>query len=147
MPEAQPRTVDQALAELLSRNKTLKLATAGGPISPWITGTYFIADGLFTLHLTLEKAGKGMANVHANPRVALTIDDSDPFRLFVQAEGKASIVDPATAQPFYAGLRKKIPEIEPLLAGDLHMMRIDVTTWRVTSFPDGWFPARVLKAS
>jgi len=146
MAEAQTRTVEQALADLLSRNKSLKLATAGGPVSPWITGTYFIAEGLFTLFLTLEKTGKGMANVRANPRVALAIDDSDPFKLFVQAEGKASVVDPAVAQPLYAGLRKKIPEIEPLLAGDLNMMRIDVTTWRATSFPDGWFPARVLNA-
>jgi len=145
MAETQTRTVEQALGELLSHQKTLKLATAGGPISPWLTGTYFIHDGLFTLNFTLEKTGKGMANIHANPKVALTIDDADPFRLFVQAEGRASIVDPAKAAPLYAGLRKKIPEIEPLLAGDLHMMRVDVTTWRATSFPDGWFPARVLK--
>jgi Pyridoxamine 5'-phosphate oxidase len=145
MAETQTRSVEQALAEILTRQKTLKLATAGGPVSPWITGTYFISEGLFTLFLTLEKAGKGMANVHANPKVALTIDDNNPFLLFLQAEARASIVDPAIAAPLYAGLRKKIPEIEPLLAGDLHMMRIDVTTWRATSFPDGWFPARVLK--
>src|SRR6516164_3497546 len=109
MPEAQTRTVEQALGELLVRIKSLKLATNGGPVSPWITGTYFISEGLFTLYLTLEKTGKGMANVRANPRVALAIDESDPFKLFLQAEGKASIVDPASAQPFYSGLRKKIP--------------------------------------
>jgi hypothetical protein len=144
MAETQTRTPAQALAEFLTKMKTLKLATTGGPISPWITGTYFISEGLFTLFLTLEKAGKGMANVTANPRVALAIDDNDPFKLFAQAEGRASIVAPDAAAPYYAGLRKKIPEIEPLLAGSLHMMRIDVTTWRLTSFPDGWFPAKVL---
>jgi hypothetical protein len=133
-----------ALAELLAGQKTLKLATSGGAVSPWITGTYFSETNPFTLHLTLEKAGKGMANIAANPKVAVAVDTNNPFATFAQGEGKARILTGAAADAQLAALRKKIPEIEPLLAGQLHVMAIDIQRWLVTSFPQGWFPAKVL---
>jgi hypothetical protein len=136
--------VRAALAELLASQKTLKLATSGGLVSPWITGTYFSETNPFTLHFTLEKAGKGMANVAANPRVAVAVDTNNPFAIFAQGEGKARILTGAPADAQLAALRKKIPEIEPLLAGQLHVMAVDIQRWLVTSFPQGWFPAKVL---
>ncbi len=136
--------VRAALAELLAGQKTLKLATAGGPVSPWITGTYFAESNPFTLHFTLEKAGKGMANVTANPRVAVAVDTNNPFAIFAQGEGTARILTGAASEAQLAALRKKIPEIEPLLAGQLHVMAVDIKRWLVTSFPQGWFPAKAL---
>jgi hypothetical protein len=62
--------------------------------------------------------------------------------MFAQAEGKARIVSGPDVELGLAKLRAKVPEIEPLLKGELHVMAIDVARWFVTSFPDGWFPAR-----
>jgi nitroimidazol reductase NimA-like FMN-containing flavoprotein (pyridoxamine 5'-phosphate oxidase superfamily) len=140
-----PRAPEAVLAQLLSRQKTLKLATSGGPVSPWITGTYFTEDGPFRLYLTLEKRGKGMANVAANPRVAVAIDGGSPFESFAQGEAEAHVVTGPAAEARLAQLKGKVPEIAPLLAGELNLMELRVSRWLLTSFPDGMFPARALR--
>lgn len=139
------RTVDAALRDLLARSKVLKLATAGGPVSPWITSTYFVEDGPARVHLILERTGKGMANVRANPRVAIAVDDANPFAIFAQAEGSARVLDGDEAERRLSALRKKVPEIEPLLKAPSFVVEIAVARWLVTSFPDGWFPAKELR--
>jgi hypothetical protein len=136
--------IRSALTKLLGEQKTLKLATAGGPNSPWVTGTYFAESDPFTLHLTLEKRGKGMANVSANSKVAFSVDSNDPFAIFAQGEGRARVLTGPEAEACIGDLRKKVPEIEPLLRGELNVMAVDVQRWLVTSFPEGWFPAREL---
>ncbi|GAC1344575.1 MAG: hypothetical protein NVSMB23_19650 [Myxococcales bacterium] len=141
------RTVDAALRDLLARSKVLKLATAGGPVSPWITSTYFVEDGPARIHLILERTGKGMANVRANPRVALAVDDATPFTIFAQAEGSVRVLEGDAAALRLAALRAKVPEIEPLLMGPHFVVEIAVSRWLVTSFPDGWFPAKELRPS
>ena len=140
-----PPTPHEALVSFLAGHKVLKLATAGGPVSPWLTGAYFVEDGAFALHLILEKTGKGMKNILADPRVAVAIDDATPFTLFAQAEGRASLVEGAEAARRLAALRSKVPEIEPLLMGPVNVLRIDVPRWLVTSFEHGWFPAREVR--
>ena len=138
--------VRASLERLLASQKTMKVATAGGAISPWITSVYFAEHTPFELNFTLEKRGRGMANVLALPKVAIAVDANDAFAVFAQAEGVARIVTGQAAELRLAALRRKIPEIDPLLQGDLHVMAVDITRWLVTSFPSGWFPARVLSA-
>lgn len=140
-----PRAPERVLAELLARQKVLKLATSGGPTSPWITGTYFAEDGLARVFFTLEQRGKGMANIEKNPRVAIAIDGGSPFEAFAQAEGEARIVTGPEADRRITQLRLKIPEIAPLLQGSLHLMEVRITRWLLTSFPDQMFPARELR--
>lgn len=145
LPLPVARAPEAVLSQLLARRKTLKLATAGGPVSPWITGTYFAEEGLFRLCLTLEKGGKGMANVAANRRVAVSVDGDSPFEPFVQGEAEAHVVSGPEADRRLARLKRKVPEILPLLAGELNLVELRVSRWLLTSFPDGMFPARELK--
>lgn len=148
MPAAEDPSLPKvraALTRLLAGQKTMKLATAGGPISPWVTATYFVEGDPFTLFFTLEKRGKGMANVAANPRVAVAVDSNDPFTVFAQAEGTARILEGPEAQTRLGSLIIKVPEIQPLLRGELNVVAVDVNRWHVTSFPDGWFPAKTLQ--
>jgi len=138
-------TVPDVLAALLRGAKVLKLATSGGPVSPWITSTYFVEDGLRGLHLILERGGKGMANIARSAKVALAIDGNDPFAPFAQAEGEARILEGDPAAQALAQLKIKVPEIAPLLMGPHWVVRLEIARWLVTSFPNGWFPARELK--
>jgi len=137
--------VEARLLELLKNLKVLKLATAGGPVSPWITSTYFVEDGAARLHLILERTGKGMRNIRENPRVAVAVDSASPFAAFAQAEGTAHILEGPQATARLAALRAKVPEIEPLLMGPHHVIELAISRWLVTSFPDGFFPARELR--
>lgn len=141
------RSVPEALKSLLAELKVVKLATAGGPVSPWITSTYFVEEGVEKLHLILERTGKGMKNVAADPRVAIALDTGNPFVTFAQAEATAAIIEGERAAQRLAALRKKVPEIEPLLMGPHHVIEITIQRWLVTSFPDGWFPAKELRPS
>jgi hypothetical protein len=137
-------TVDGVLAALLAGRKVLKLATAGGKISPWITSAYFVEEGVRALHLILEQGGKGMENIAANPKVAVAIDGDDPFAPFAQAEAFARVLEGDAAAAALARLKGKVPEIAPLLMGPHRVLQLDVSRWRVTSFANGWFPAREL---
>lgn len=50
--------LEPVVSNLLRNHKTLKLATAGGAVSPWISGAFFAEDGAFTLRCVLEAHGK-----------------------------------------------------------------------------------------
>ncbi|MHB1843890.1 MAG: pyridoxamine 5'-phosphate oxidase family protein [Deltaproteobacteria bacterium] len=139
-----PPTALAALAKLLAEQKTMKLATAGGPVSPWVTGTYFVERDPFTLYLTLETRGKGMANIAASPHVAVAVDSNSPFTTFAQGEGRATVIEQSGESRHLAALRAKVPEIDPLLRGEIQLIEIAIGRWFVTSFPEGWFPAKVL---
>ena len=86
-----------------------------------------------------------MANVLANRNVAIAIDSDDPFSVFAQGEGTARIVEGSEAQAKLGSLIIKVPEIQPLLEGELDVVAVDVRRWYVTSVPDGWFPAKTLE--
>ena len=132
------------LQDLLSSQKVLKLATAGGQVSPWITSVYFTAETPFGLLFTLEKRGRGTANLAANPKVAVAIDASNPFTVFAQGEGVARLLPDGERARVTGALLAKIPEAKPLYEGELLLVTVDISSWHVTSFPDGWFPAKVL---
>jgi len=138
-------SVEVVLAGLLAQSKVLKLATAGGPVSPWITAAYFVEDGVAAVHLILERGGKGMKNISVNPRVAIAVDGNDPFQTFTQAEGTARVLEGETAAQALEKLKTKVPEIAPLLVGPHWVIRIEISRWLLTSFAHGWFPAKEIK--
>lgn len=88
-----------------------------------------------------------MANVLANPRVAVIVADNSPFGLFAQGEGRVTFVEGEAAKSVRAGLLAKAPEIEPFFAAPLREARIVIDRWLLTDVPKGWLPAKELRAS
>ncbi|HMV70402.1 MAG TPA: pyridoxamine 5'-phosphate oxidase family protein [Myxococcota bacterium] len=138
--------LEALIADLLGRNKTLKIATAGGPLSPWIGGAYYAERDLFALQVVLETHGNAMRNVQADERVAIMIAGDSPYAMFVQGEARAVIVDGDEAAAARSALLAKNPEMEPFFSFPLRHVRLDVRRWRVTDVPKGWIPAKELRA-
>jgi nitroimidazol reductase NimA-like FMN-containing flavoprotein (pyridoxamine 5'-phosphate oxidase superfamily) len=145
MENTSSPSAEVVLSGLLAQSKVLKLATAGGPVSPWITAAYFVEDGVAAVHLILERTGKGMKNISANPKVAIAVDGNDPFQTFTQAEGVARVLEGEVAVRALEKLKTKVPEIAPLLMGPHSVIRIEISRWLLTSFAHGWFPAKEVR--
>ena len=137
-------TLEQLAADFLARNKTLRLATAGGPVSPWIAGAFFSESGLFRLRLVLETHGKTMKNIRADDRVAVIVAD-DPYGLFLQGEGTARVVEGEADADVRAALRGKAPEVEPLLGAPIVAVHVEISRWFVTDVTRGWLPAKEIR--
>ncbi len=138
--------LEERLRVLLADTATLKLATAGGAVSPWLAAAFFAEADLFTLRLMIERQGKTLANVHADPRVAVMIETGNPMALFVQGEGRAWQVD-GDGREFRDALVDKTPASEPLVRlPNLVPVRIEIARWLLTDVPAGWLPAKELRA-
>ena len=138
-------------AEILARahqvfasNDAIQLATAGGPISPWVLGAYFVHDGA-DLYLFVETNGKTAANLAANPTVAFVVSKNDASQDFVQGRGRAVRLPDADEPAVRARLLAKMPWFQTYTP--VMPMRIEVDELYVSSLGAGWFPARVWRAA
>lgn len=140
----QDPSLDQIALDFLAKNKTLRIATAGGPVSPWIAGAFFREDGLFRLQLVLETNGKTMTNIRADDRVAVIVAD-DPFGFFLQGEGRVRIVEGDAEAAVRSALREKAPEVAPLLGAPIRAVHVEISRWFATDVTRGWLPAREIR--
>ena len=125
--------LEQRLAGLLRASPTLKIATAGGPVSPWLAAAFFAEDGLYELRLMIEGSGATLANLLVNPRVAVMVENGDPLALFGQADGTAALV----AKTPGSGPLVSLPHLLPVC--------VRIERWRLTDVKAGWLPARELR--
>ena len=137
-------SLEQLALDFLAENATLRIATAGGPVSPWIAGAFFSESGLFRLRLVLETHGKTMKNIRADDRVAVIVAD-DPYGLFLQGEGTARVVEGQQDADVRAALLQKDPRVGPLLDAPIQAVHVEITRWFVTDVSRGWLPAKEIR--
>ena len=135
---------EQLALEFLAKTPTLRIATAGGPVSPWIAGAFFSESGLFRLRLVLETHGKTMSNIRADNRVAVIVAD-DPYGLFLQGEGTARVVDGEQEADVREALLQKDPRVGPLLGAPIQAVHVEITRWFATDLSKGWLPAKEIR--
>ncbi len=134
------------LAEILASHPTITLATSGGALSPWIAAAFFAEDGLFDLEILLEDSGNTLANIRADSRVAVMIQDGDAMRPFAQAQGLAVVEDSRAREGFVAHIAAKTPASAPLVSLPNQVpVRLRISRWRVTDVIAGWLPAREVR--
>jgi nitroimidazol reductase NimA-like FMN-containing flavoprotein (pyridoxamine 5'-phosphate oxidase superfamily) len=139
--------LDEALIQLLKQTATVKISTASHRGAPWVAAAFFAEDGPFSLRVLLEARGRTLANLRANPRVALMIENGNAFSLFAQAEGSVKLVEQEHALVRDA-IAKKTPASARMVAlPNLVVVRIDVECWRLTDVSAGWLPAKELSRS
>lgn len=147
MTPTDPAQVRERLDEILGRHATLELATSSARGEPWLAAAYFASKDPFCLVMMLEKEGRTLANIRANPRVAMMFQTGNPTALFAQADGDAHIL-PDESSDFADRIVAKTPESEPLVRlPHLVAVRIDVDRYRLTDLPAGWLPAREIRRS
>jgi nitroimidazol reductase NimA-like FMN-containing flavoprotein (pyridoxamine 5'-phosphate oxidase superfamily) len=135
--------VKNTVRELLAVNKTMFLSTSAND-RPWVAGVYFAESDPFHLTLILETAGRSLANIRANPNVAVTVSLHSPFDLYLQGEGDAEMLD--TEEQLEAAkdaVQAKAPEIE-LLKFRAAAVRVTIRHWRATDVMIGWRPGKEL---
>lgn len=136
--------VERALRELLAKHATVKLATSGGPISPWLATAFFVERGPFELDVLIEAHGKTLTNLRADPRLALMLEDGDPIAPFAQASAHA-LVGGAERAAVERDVVAKTPSSAKLMGiPTLVPVRLVVDRWLVTHVAAGWLPAREL---
>jgi hypothetical protein len=134
------------LSEILASHPTVKIATTGGTLSPWIAAAFFAEDGLFALDVLLEARGNTLANMRLDPRVAVMIEDSDAFRPFAQGQGHA-VIEPEGGGRFAAAIAGKTPASASMVAlPGLVPVRLAIDRWQLTDVTAGWLPAHVIRA-
>jgi hypothetical protein len=145
-PDAPPAEVRAAAAALFAEVPSIQVATLGGPYTPWILGAYFTTapDEPLELLLMVEKHGKSMKNLRADPRVAFTVNTGDAMHDFAQGAGRAEVLDDDAAPLFLERLVAKMPWFK--LYTPCAPVRIRVEELFVTSFSRGWMPAQRLVA-
>lgn len=107
---------------------------------PWVAGVFFAERGSFELSLILEVQGRTLSNIRRNPSVAVAVSHGDPFAPFLQGSATAEVLDDDGAHAVVAALRRKSPQIEPLLGAAFVAVGLRVARWRVTDIVNGWFP-------
>jgi len=135
--------VKNTVRELLATNKTMFLSTSAND-RPWVAGVYFAESDPFHLTLILETDGRSLANIRANPNVAVTVSSSSPFDLYLQGEGDAEMLDnDEQLEAAKHAVRAKAPEIE-LLKFRAAAVRLTIRHWRATDVTIGWRPGKEL---
>jgi hypothetical protein len=94
----------------------------------------------------LEAHGKTMTNILADERVAVMVADNAPYSLFAQGEGRARIVEGEAATKAKAELLAKNPEMAPFFGFPLRHVSLEISRWLLTDVPNGWIPAKELRA-
>jgi Pyridoxamine 5'-phosphate oxidase len=141
-----PAAVEEKVRSVLAGRTTLFLSTAAHD-APWAAGTFFAEAGLFELGIVLETRGTTLANLRANPRVAVVVSSGSPFEPFLQEEGTAAeLTDAREVEATTAALLAKAPEIAPFLRAPLVAVALRLRRWRATDVPNGWFPGKELLA-
>jgi len=140
--EPDASTPRERLDDLLGASHVVKVATSGGPATPWVAAAFFAEDGLFALELMLEERGHTLSNLLADPRVAVMLEHGDAFAVFAQGAGRARVVHGAEAQ-FRERIAAKAPESAMLVSlPGLVPVRVEIGRWWVTDVRAGWLPAR-----
>jgi hypothetical protein len=120
-------------------NNAITIASTGGAHSPWALGAYFTHEGDSPL-VFLELAGKTMANIRVNARVAYVVSANDAMQDFVQASAVAEVLMPTEYDRVMAALVTKMPWFK--LYTECVPVRLKPTEVFVSSFARGWFPAK-----
>lgn len=127
--------------QVFTDNNAVTVATTGGRFSPWVLGAYFAHDGA-DLYLMVEKSGKTMENLQANPSVAFSVSQNDAMKDFVQGAGTAVILPDDQYDAVMARLKDKMPWYQ--LYTPCAPVRIETRELFVSSLTSGWFPAKRL---
>lgn len=157
-----PAEVAERARLVIDEHNAVQLATMGGAWSPWILGAYMararseLAQELHKLApdtaataleldlvLMVERHGKTLANLQADPRVALAISHNDATRDFIQASGRALLLPAHFEGPVINALTAKMPWYK--LYTPCVPVGIALSELFVTSFPLGWMPAQRLQ--
>jgi Pyridoxamine 5'-phosphate oxidase len=145
-PAESTAAIQEKVRSVLAGRATLFLSTAAQD-APWGAGTFFAEDGLFELAIVLEPHGTTLANLRANPRVAVVVSSGSPFEPFLQGEGTAAeLTEEAEVEATKAGLLAKAPEVAPFLQTPLVAVALRIRRWRATDVASGWLPGKVLLA-
>lgn len=137
--------VEVKVRAVLESRPSLFMATNGD--EPWVAGGFFAESDPFTLSMVLERGGTTLANIKANPRVALAVSSGSPFEAFLQGSADVALVDdPAETDEIKKALVAKAPEIEPFFGAPLQAVRLHVRRWRATDVTSGWLPGKVIDA-
>jgi hypothetical protein len=141
-PDAPPQDILAAASTLFSEVHAIQIATLGGPYTPWILGAYFTSapGNPLELQLMVEKHGKTMQNLRADPRVAFAVNTGDAMRDFAQGAGRAEVLGDEEAPAVVARLTARMPWYQ--LYTPCAPVRITVHELFLTSFARGWMPAQ-----
>ena len=141
--EVSQTAIEQVVIDRLGSSHSFTVATCG-PEGPWVAGAFFVESDPFTLELVLEKSGRTVRNITANPQVAVLVASGTPFEPFLQAQAEAEIVTGDADATVRAALVAKVPEAAPFLQAPIHAVRLRVASWRATDVQNGWLPGKVL---
>src|SRR5512136_940735 len=110
--------IQEKVTELLRENTVMNVATQGDE-GPWCNTLYFAEEG-FDLLCLVESAGRTMANLKRNHRVAVTINRQTPDR-FLQVSGTAYVIGPPAENPalfdFMCGKQPQLREFVTKVPG------------------------------
>lgn len=99
--------IKKALAELIGWERVCRVATAGPGGMPHVVPVcHVVADG--KIYFASGRQGRKVANIRANPRVALTVDlyaDAWPHLKGVTVQGRASLIEKG---PRFRSLRGRL---------------------------------------
>ena len=141
--EVSETAIEQVVVDRLASSHSFTVATCG-PEGPWVAGAFFVESDPFTLELVLEKSGRTLRNITANPQVAVLVATGTPFEPFLQAQAEAEIVTGDADAAVRAALVAKVPEAAPFLQAPIQAVRLRVSSWRATDVQNGWLPGKVL---
>ena len=102
-------TNHQRIRKILRENKYCVLATASRRGQPWASPVYFVSDTKFNLYWTSAKTSKHSRLIRANPKVAISIfnsqaEGSDVDGLYLQTRARElTAKDLPPALKIYAG--------------------------------------------
>ena len=137
--------VEAKVRDVLGALPSLFLATSGD--EPWVAGGFFAESDPFTLSMVLETGGTTLANIKANPRVAVVVSSGSPFEPFLQGSADVTLVeDPGETEEIKKALLAKAPQVEPFFGAPIQAVRLHVRCWRATDVTSGWLPGKVLEA-
>ena len=141
--EVSKTAIEQVVIDRLAGSHSFTVATSG-PEGPWVAGAFFVESDPFTLELVLEKSGRTLRNITANPQVAVLVAAGTPFEPFLQGQAEAEIVTGEADAAVRAALVAKVREAAPFLLAPIHAVRLRVSSWRATDVQNGWLPGKVL---
>ncbi|MDQ3757088.1 MAG: pyridoxamine 5'-phosphate oxidase family protein [Actinomycetota bacterium] len=137
--------VEEKVRGLLAGAQTLFLSTCGDAV-PWGAGAFFAESDPFTLSLVLEAQGRTLANMRANPNVAIVVSSGDPFAPFLQGQAQAVVLGDDDKARTCDAIVAKAPQSAPFMDAPIVPVTLQVSKWRVTDVVNGWLPGKELAA-
>ena len=138
-------TVEDKVRSLLGGAQTMFLSTCSDGV-PWGAGTFFAESDSFTLSLVLEAQGRTLANIKANPDVAIVVSNGDPYAPFLQGHATAVVLGDDDKARTCESIVAKAPQSAPFMDAPIVPVSLQVSKWRVTDVVNGWLPGKELAA-